>query len=499
MAGCKVGPNFERARPATPPPEAFANTGAEKFSPASVAKSGVPPQVEWWRVLGDARLDDLVARAWAGNLDLRLATARIREARAQRGVVAPQALPQVDVSGSASRRRDSGRTFQRGFGGGGEAYNLYQAGFDASWEIDVFGRVGRDVEAAEADIQAAEEDRRAVLVTLISEVARNYVDLRGFQQRLSIARKNIQVQRDTLELTRNRFKAGLVSDLDVAQAESSLSTTESVVPPLDAAVQASIHRIGVLLGRQPTELSSELADLAEIPSPPAEIPVGLPSELLRRRPDIRRAEREIAAATARIGVATADLYPRFSLTGTFGFASEKLGNLPEASSRFWSFGPSVRWPILDWGRIRANISVQDARSEQSLVRYEQAVLTSFEDVENALVAYSREQARVRSLQAAVASDRRAFDVANKLYTSGVSDFQRVLDSQRSLFASEDALTESQKTVTTNLVAIYKALGGGWEPFAAEQPAAEPKLRPSSHWGGEEAEPHPASATGEKSS
>jgi NodT family efflux transporter outer membrane factor (OMF) lipoprotein len=488
LSGCKVGPDYTAVQPKSPPPTAFTHTGGEGFEPPSVTKPGEPPQVEWWKVLNDPKLDDLVQRAWNGNLDLRLATARIREARAQRGVIAPQALPQVDASGSASRQRDSRNTHQGGFGGSGDAYNLFQAGFDASWEIDVFGRVARDVEAADADIQSAQEDRRAVLVTLVSEVARNYVELRGFQQRLAIARKNIQVQQSTLELTKNRFKAGLVSDLDVAQAESSLSTTESVVPPLDAAVQASIHRIGVLLGRQPTELMTELSPVADIPTPPAEIPVGLPSDLLRRRPDIRRAERDVAAATARIGVATADLYPRFSLTGSFGFAADKVPSLPDASSRFWSFGPSVRWPILDWGRIRSNIAVQDARTEQALVRFEQAVLGSFEDVEDALVAYSREQARLRSLQASVTSDRRAFEVANKLYSSGVSDFQRVLDTQRSLFASEDALTESQKVVATKLVAVYKALGGGWEKFTPEKPLAKPRLRPSSHWGSDETDP-----------
>jgi NodT family efflux transporter outer membrane factor (OMF) lipoprotein len=485
LAGCKVGPDYKPAQPNAALPEAFTHTGGEGFAPTSITTPGKPPQVEWWKVLNDQKLDDLVTRAWNGNLDLRLATARIREARAQRGVVAADGLPQVDVDGEVSRQRNSKNTF--GTFNNGSAFNTYTAGFDASWELDFFGRVARNVEAAEADIQSAEEDRRSVLVTLVSEVARNYLELRGFQQRLAIARKNIEVQRSTLDLTRNRFKAGLVSDLDVAQAESSLSATESAVPPLDAAVHASIHRIGVLLGRQPTELTAELSPIAEIPVPPAEIPVGLPSELLQRRPDIRKAERDVAAATARIGVATADLYPRFSLTGSFGFSADKVADIGDASSRFWSFGPAVRWPILDWGRIRANIKVEDARTEQSLVRYEQAVLGSFEDVENALVNYSREQARVRSLASSVASDQRAFDVANKLYSSGVTDFQRVLDSQRSLVLSEDALVQSQKNVSTNLVALYKALGGGWESFTPDHEPAKYHLHPSSHfWDGEEA-------------
>ncbi len=476
LSGCKVGPNY--TPPRSEAPDAFTHTGAEGFGGASTIDATKAVDADWWKLLGDPVLDDLVQRAAAGNHDLRLAASRIREARAQRGVIAPQALPQIDANAGASRSRESKNTRQ-GSMAGGDASNLFQAGFDATWEIDVFGRVSREVEAAEADIASFEEGRRDVLVTLVSEVARNYVELRGFQQRLAIARKNIQVQQATLDLTRNRFNAGLSSDLDVAQAESSLASVQSVVPTFDAAVQAAIHRIGVLLGRRPTELLAELSPAGAIPTAPATIPVGLPSDLLRRRPDIRRAEKDIAASTARIGVAAADLYPRFSLTGSFGFAADKVPSLPDASSRFWSIGPAMRWPILDWGRIRSNIAVQDARTEQSLVRYEQTVLKSFEEVENAMVNYTREQARRQSLVSALDSDRRAFDVANRLYTSGVADFQRVLDSQRALFAGEDALSESDKQMATNLVSIYKALGGGWETLAPVEQAAAPKTVPSS--------------------
>jgi NodT family efflux transporter outer membrane factor (OMF) lipoprotein len=476
LSGCKVGPDHTPPKPEAP--EAFTHTGAEGFGGSSVIDPNKAVDADWWKMLGDPVLDDLVKRSVVGNLDLRSAAARIREARAQRGVIAPAALPQVDATAGASRSRESKNTRQ-GSIASGDASNLFQAGFDASWELDVFGRVSRDVEAADADIASAEENRRDVLVTLVSEVARNYVELRGFQQRLAIARKNIQVQQSTLDLTRNRFNAGLSSDLDVAQAESSLASVQALVPQFDAAVQATIHRIGVLLGRRPTELLAELTPESAIPTAPATIPVGLPSDLLRRRPDIRRAERNIAAATARIGVATADLYPRFSITGSFGFAADKVPSLPDASSRFWSFGPAMRWPILDWGRIRSNIAVQDARSEQSLVLYEQAVLRSFEEVENSLVNYTREQARRTSLVSALNADRRAFDVANRLYASGVADFQRVLDSQRALFAGEDALSESDKQMATNLVSIYKALGGGWETILPVEQAAAPKIVPSS--------------------
>ena len=481
LAGCKVGPDFIPPQSNVPP--LFIHTGDEGFGGPSVLNAAKPLDADWWKLFGDPALDALIQRAAAGNLDVKLASARLREARAQRGVIAAEDYPQVNLNAKADRSRQSPNSFQTfSGGGGGEARNLFQVGFDANWELDFFGRISRNVEAASADIQSAEEDRRDVLVTLVSEVARNYVELRGFQQRLDIARRNIQLQQETLDIAASRLKAGLTNDLDVAQAESSLSGARSTVPPLDRSVQAALHRLGVLLGQQPTALSVELAQSAAIPAVPPEVPVGLPSELLRRRPDIRRAERGLAASTARIGVATAELYPRFSLTGSFGFAADKVPTLPDASSRFWSFGPAVKWPVLDWGRIRANINVQDARAEQALIQYERAVLTSFEDVENALTSYTREQSRRRILAEALASNQRAFDLASEQYRSGITDFQRVLDSQRTLFASQDSLSDSDRTVSSNLVAVYKALGGGWEPFA---PIAEtspaPRPSPSSHW------------------
>lgn len=482
LAGCKVGPDFIQPQSNVPP--AFMHTGDEGFGGPSAINAAKSVDTDWWKLLGDPTLDTLVQRAAIGNLDVKLASARLREARAQRGVIAAEAYPQVDLNGQANRSRQSPNSFQSfGGSGDGEARNLFQVGFDANWELDFFGRVSRNVEAASADIQSAEEDRRDVLVTLVSEVARNYVELRGFQQRLDIARRNIQLQQETLDIASSRFKAGLTNDLDVAQAESSLSQARSTVPPLDRSAQAAIHRLGVLLGQQPTALASELSQTAAIPGVPPEVPVGLPSELLRRRPDIRRAERDLAASTARIGVATADLYPRFSLTGSFGFAADKVPTLPDAASRFWSFGPAMKWPVLDWGRIRANIKVQDARAEQSLLEYERAVLTSFEDVENALTSYTREQSRRRTLAESVASNQRAFDLASEQYRSGIIDFQRVLDTQRTLFLSQDALSDSDRTVSSNLVALYKSLGGGWEPFApiAETTPAQ-RPGPSSHWG-----------------
>lgn len=456
LAGCKVGPNY--AEPDPRAPEAFVNLGTG--STPSTTDPSRSVEAFWWRQLGDPKLNELIERSSAANLDLRLAAARIREARALRGFVDADRFPMVDASGSFVRERRSPNSGP--FNNGGRNESLFTAGFDASWELDFFGRISRSVEAADADIESAVDNRRDVVVTLVSDIARNYVELRGFQQRLAIATKNIQTQQQSVDITRARFTAGLTTDLDVAQAESILASTRATVPTLEAGARRSIHRLSVLLGSEPGTLIAELDGAGSIPNVPTVVPVGVPSELLRRRPDVRRAERDLAAATSRIGVATADLFPRFSLTGSFGLQSDKIADLGDASSRFWSVGPAVRWPILDWNKIRSNIRVQEARADQALVRYEQSLLTSFEDVENALVNYSREQVRRASLADSVAASRRALELSQQLYSTGLADFQRVLDSQRTLFAAEDQLVDSERQVGSNYVALCKALGGGWE-------------------------------------
>jgi len=382
--------------------------------------------------------------------------------------VAADLYPQVDTSATYSRLRSSG-TATPIVGGGdatefaaGNEKNLFEAGFDATWEVDIFGRLRRKVQAADADIAVAEWDRRDVLIILLSEVARNYVELRGTQKRIIILKQNIELQRKSLELTRGRLEAGLGNELDVAQAEALLTTTESQVPALEAAVKASIHRLGVLLALGPEALLQELSGEAPIPPPPPVVPVGLPSELLRRRPDIRKSEMQLAAATARVGVAVADLFPTFSMTGFLGLQSAKLEYFVRPDSILWNVGPTISWQVFDAGRIRANIKVQNAREEQALITYQRAVLKSFEDVENALVAYAKEQQRRRSLMAAVDANRRATDISSGLYAEGLVDFLNVLVSQRSLSQSEDELVQSDQRVSTDLVALFKALGGGWE-------------------------------------
>jgi NodT family efflux transporter outer membrane factor (OMF) lipoprotein len=427
----------------------------------------------WWKNFHDAELDSLITRAASSNLDLRIAQARVREARAHYRMTAADFWPTVDAGGSYARQRQSqNQPVLNSFPPlPSSAYenSVYQAGFDASWEIDVFGGKRRATEAAKAHVAATQFGEREVLVTLLGEVARNYVEARGYQRRLEIAQDNIRAQEQSLAIVQNRFTNGLTSDLDVQQASTLLSTTRAVVPQLETALAASIHRLGVLLGQTPESLETELAAVAPIPAAPPVVPVGLPSELLLRRPDVALAERHLAAATANIGVAKADLFPKFYLTGLAGFEGTSADDWFRSGSRFWSVGPAVQWRIFDAGRIRANVKVQTARQEQVLASYENTALCAFEEVENALTAYAKEQIRRQQLAAAVKSSEESLRLANQLYANGLSNFINVLDAERSLYQAQDALVQSDKTVTTNIIALYKSLGGGWETI--EQPAA----------------------------
>jgi NodT family efflux transporter outer membrane factor (OMF) lipoprotein len=454
MAGCTVGPDYQPPAPVIP----------EVYGATTQPVAEAPVELrQWWTTFDDPILDSLIERATAENLSLRLAAARVREARAVRGIARAGYYPTVDATGTYRRSRDSQNAFDQGNFGSPEAEReLWEAGFDASWELDVFGGVRRDVQAATAEVQAAIEDQRDVYVTLLGDVARNYIELRGRQRRLAITLANLRSQQETLELTRARFNAGVVGELDVARARALVETTAAQVPLIQQNVKESIHRLAVLLGLPPAELLNELGEAAPIPTGVTELPVGLPSELLRRRPDIRRAERELAAQVALIGVATADLFPRFSLTGQFGLQSEEFSSLGNSESIFFSWGPAVRWNIFSAGRIRSNIAVQDARAEQQLVLYEQTVLNSLEEVENSLVSFQREQERRVFLSNAVDANRRAVTLANDLYVRGLTDFLAVQEAQRNLLQAEDQLALSEERVSSNLVALYKALGGGWD-------------------------------------
>ncbi len=458
LSGCVVGPDYHPPKTEAPAQWTSPLAGGETNHPASLA--------EWWKHFGDTNLDAFITLAVRSNLDLRMAEARVRQARAERSVAAGGLWPSVNGSASYTRNRYGANQFPPLSGFGFDIpldYDLYNAGFDAAWELDVFGGTRRAVETATAELGAAEFDWRGVLVSLLAEVARNYVEARGYQQQLAIARHNIEVQTEILSLTRNRYQHGLSSDLDVQQATALLSTTEAQVPSLETGFQQAVHHLAVLLGQAPGALWHSMSAQESIPATPPVVPVGLPSDLLCRRPDIQHAERELAAATSRIGVAKADLFPKFSLTGVVGLQSTSSANWFDYASRYWSAGPTVQWNLFQAGRIRANIRVQNARQEQALDAYQKAVLVALEDTENALVAYAKEQVRRQSLLRSVEANRQALDLANQLYRSGLADFLRVLDSERSLYAAEDALVLSDRTVSANLIALYKALGGGWEP------------------------------------
>lgn len=497
-AGCAVGPNYQ-------PPEVQVPAGWSETRPADLATQPAAALTQWWHTLNDPLLDSLIQRAAAGNLDLRQAQARVREARALRQGATSELFPVFEQKGGYTRARQSsnsrevrrnfmggllgslvpGLNFDPGLGGSPASISisrnqngltsgspgvaveqdLYQLGFDASWEVDVFGAVRRSIEASRADVAAAEEARRDVLVSVMAEVAWNYLEVRVFQKRLQVARANIAFQQDALDLTRSRFDAGLINELDVVQAQAQLSTTQSQVPLLESGLRQAAYRLAVLLGQHPGALWSELEEERAIPRTPPDLPEALPSDLLRRRPDIRRAERELAAATARIGVATADLFPRFSLNGSFAWESADSNRLFEKDSRAWSIGPGIRWRLLDGGAVLSNIEIQNAREEQAVIAYERTVLNSLEETENAMVAYARERMRYRTLRTAVDANRRAVEMANTLYSRGVADFLRVLESQRSLYLVEDQLIQSERAVVANLIALYKALGGGWDPEA----------------------------------
>jgi NodT family efflux transporter outer membrane factor (OMF) lipoprotein len=437
--------------------------------------------VQWWTIFNDPQLTSLVERAMQANLDLRMAESRIRQARAAMGIAGADLGPTVGTAASFRRSRtplsgdrsesaagdpsitDPTETTRLSSGTGGDSItgNLYRMGFDAGWEIDLFGGIRRGVEAAGADLDAAVESRHDLLVSLSAEVADNYLNLRSLQQRLAIARENLAAQEHTAELTRQRFNVGFVSKLDVVRAEAQAATTAGQIPLFEAQIRQTIYSLSLLLGGEPSTLLAELSPDTALPVASAAVPLGLPSELLLRRPDIRRAEATIHAATARIGVAKADLFPKFTISGALGLQNTTLSSTLNRASTAWSLGPALNWPLFDMGRTRANLELRKAVQEEELLAYEQTVLGALREVENALIASTKEEEHRQAIARAVAANRTAVDLSTSLYTAGENDFLAVLDAQRSLYASEDTLAQSTRTVSTNLVALFKALGGGW--------------------------------------
>lgn len=444
LAACRVGPRHEEPQMELPARFAEARSGAS-----------APADELWWRRFGDPTLDSLVERAIAGNVDLAIARERVLEARALRDAVAGAQVPAVDARVGASRVGTSADgLFQRG-----EDYSLYEAGFDARWEVDLFGRIDAQVEAAEAGVGSALEARQAALVSLLAEVAREYVVLRGTQRELAILRANLATQRDTLELTRVRATAGLAPELDVARAEAQVETTAAAIPAFEADARASIHRLGVLTGAVPGALVAELAVDAPIPLAPAGVEAGLPLDVVRRRPDVRRSERDLARETALTAQATAELYPRVTLTASFGQSAQSASKLFDASSNAWSIGAGLLAPLFDGGTLRANLRAQEARRAQAALAWKGVVLDALREVEDALAGVEREREREERLAAAVAASQRALVLARDLNQQGLVDFFDVLDAQRAVLSAETQLARSQSAVTAGTVALYKALGG----------------------------------------
>lgn len=452
VSGCMVGPNNHP--PQTTVPTEWVGVARTPTDQPAVATEQPSDLTQWWRQFKDPTLTALVEEAMEANLDLRIAETRLRQARALRGVAIGGLRPSVTASGSYQLLHKAGVE--------SEDQNLYQAGLDAVWELDFFGGRRRNVEAATANIQAALEDSRATQVSLIAEAALDYIQLRGYQQEILIARNNLKAQQQTAEITHKRFNVGFASGLDVANADSTVATTESQIPVFETSAQQFIYALSVLLARPPADLLEQLLPLGSLPSIPHRVLAGLPSDLLRRRPDIREAEAQLHAATAQIGVAVADFFPTFSLTGTINWNSNLLRTWWTEASRSSVVGPSVTWPIFQGGAIAANVRLQEALRDQAFITYQKTVLAAFQDVENALIAFGKEQQRRKALNDSVIANRKAVDLSLQLYTEGQTDFLNVVTAQRSLYASEDALVQSERNIATDLIALYKALGGGWE-------------------------------------
>jgi NodT family efflux transporter outer membrane factor (OMF) lipoprotein len=454
--GCAVGPDY--VPPETPTRQMWhtelrGGLTAEPMDPETLAS--------WWKTLNDPTLSTLIHRAVSHNLGLKNARARVREARARRGVTQADLFPTLDTGGSATWSRGSEET------GNGKTRDFYAAGFDAAWELDLFGGRRRSVEAAEADLRASQENLRDVLVSLLGEVALNYVEVRTYQTRLTVAKANLAAQNDTYELTQHRYQAGLSDELAVHQARYNLEQTRSQIPNLRTGLEEAQNRLAVLVGEQPGAVHAELAEGQPIPVTPLKIAVGVPAEAVRRRPDVRQAERDLAAQTARVGAAMADFYPKFTLNGSIGLEALSLAKLFSAQSDTFSLGPRITWPIFDAGSIHQNIEVQSALQEQALIQYEAAVLSSLEEVENALVAYAEEQSRRNTLRKGAEAAQQAVVLSQYKYEAGLMDFGDVLDAQRSLLSFQDQLAQSEGAVTSNLIALYKALGGGWTSLAPD--------------------------------
>jgi NodT family efflux transporter outer membrane factor (OMF) lipoprotein len=480
LTGCTMGPDFHR--PDWTLPSSWFAGPKEVLTPPRSVLVAEPIDPSWWTLFGDPVLTGLEKRVAAENLDVQAAGIRLAESRAQLGVARASEFPAFNGNLSYTRQRASNNGFfsaapnatgsaANGASGnttggiqsrGLKPFDIWQGGFDASWEVDFWGRVKRSVESASASAEFADEARRSALTSSLAEVARDYLQLRGVQTQLQIARDNVRTARQSLSLTQQRAAGGVTTDLDVANASAQLRTTLSQIPTLEQQEAQLINALSLLLGQPPNALRTELRTAKPVPPVPPRVPVGVPSELARRRPDIRQAEAQLHAATADIGVAEANFYPSLSLTGSFGLQSLQLSHAFDLSSKQYAAGPGLTIPIFEGGQLRSTLQLRQALQQEAAINFQKTVLQAWHDVDNALTAYQAEQSRRDELIQAVAENQRALSLAQSRYQQGVADFLTVLDAERSLLAAQLQLADSTTTVSSNLVALYKALGGGWE-------------------------------------
>jgi len=449
LAACAVGPNYHAPETKT----------AEKFDGIEATYSAQTGSANFWQTFADAQLDKLVSEALTSNHDLRIALTRVQEARAIRRDAAFDLAPSINATGGYTKAKASGAVTAVGTP---RETEFYDAGFDAFWELDFFGGVRRGLEASRADLGAEEASLQDAQVIVTAEVTRTYFELRGQQLQLDVARRNVANQKSTLELAQARLEAGSGTELDTARAQAQLSSTLGTIGPLEAAVARSIHRLSVLVGREPGALRAELSPTQNLPPLPGVVSVGDPASLLRRRPDIRVAERELAGATARIGVAVADLFPRVTFTGSAGYLSGSSAALGDGDTDFYTLAPGISWGIFDYGHVQARIGAAKWHKEGAVLRYEKTVLQALEETEDSLVTHARARDRLVHDEAAVRASNTAADLARVRYENGASDFLQVLDAERTLLQSEDQLARSRTEAATSLIAVYKALGGAWE-------------------------------------
>ena len=448
-----VGPDY--SPPDMQTPAAWQN---ETSAVTSDTQSQEETLARWWTTFKDPVLSSLMERAVEKNLSLKEALSRVRQARIQRGMTYSGRFPSASATGSASR------SYSEDMMGDFTGTDSFRVGLDASWELDIFGGVRRSIEAADADLQATQESYRDILVSLLAEVARNYIEVRSYQSRLSVAESNLKSQEETYNITEWRYQAGLITELDKERAGSNLENTRSQIPSLKSGMEQAKNRIAVLLGSEPGAFDPELDEYSPVPVAPGEIAVGIPADLLRRRPDLRKAERDLAAQSARIGVAEASLYPRITLSGNIGLSALRLADLISDDSMSTGGSSGISWPVYQAGKIMKNVDLQWAAHEQRLIAYKSALLTALEDVENALISYSYDQERRKSLLKESQYAEQAANISRTQYSSGLIDFQSVLDAERTLLSSQDSVAQSDAQIITDLISLYKALGGGWSSF-----------------------------------